>query len=212
MNRNREFAVDFLRHLFPRVVLRENLRFTYTFCLGGLAFTAFLLLMATGLLLVFYYQPTPDRAFPSILFLESSVWGGKFIRSLHRVSSHTLLVLIFLHTLRVVLTGAYRKPREFNWVVGCLLLGLALFSGYTGYLLPMDQLSLWATQTGMELLAVAPLGEQARSILVPDGVGLPLSLLRFYDLHVVEQPEVNLSLSCLHFYRIRKNKGVFPYL
>ena len=70
MSGNRELAADFLRHLFPRVLLRRNLRFTYTFCLGGLAFTAFLLLMVTGLLLVFYYQPTPERAFPSILFLE----------------------------------------------------------------------------------------------------------------------------------------------
>ena len=208
----RELAADFLRHLFPRVLLRKNLHFTYTFCLGGLAFTAFLTLMATGLLLVFYYQPTPDRAFASILFLESSVWGGKFIRSLHRVSSHALLILIVLHTLRVLLTGAYRKPREMNWVIGSLLLCLALFAGYTGYLLPMDQLSLWATQTGMELLAIAPLGEQFRSLLVPDGVGLPLSLLRFYALHVVVLPVAVLLLSGLHFYRIRKNKGVLPYL
>lgn len=212
MNRQKELASDFLRHLFPRVVLRKNLRITYTFCLGGLAFTAFLMLMATGLLLVFYYQPTPDRAFSSILFLESSVWGGRFVRSLHRISSHTLLVLIFLHTLRVLLTGAYRKPREMNWIVGCLLLGFAVFSGYTGYLLPMDQLSLWATQTGMELLSVAPLGERLRTILVPDGVGLPLSLLRFYALHVVLLPVAVLLLSGLHFYRIRKNRGGLPYL
>ncbi len=208
----KELAGDFLKHLFPRVVLRRNLRFTYTFCLGGLAFTAFLMLMATGLLLVFYYQPTPERSFPSILFLESSVRGGMFIRSLHRVSSHSLLVLIFLHTLRVLLTGAYRKPREMNWVVGCVLLCCAVFAGYTGYLLPMDQLSLWATRTGMELLAVVPLGEQFRTILVPDGVGFPLSLLRFYALHVVVLPIAILLLSSLHFYRIRKNKGVLPYL
>ncbi len=212
MSKQRELAFDFLRHLFPRVLLRENLRFTYTFCLGGLAFTAFLLLMATGFLLIFYYQPTPDRAFSSILFLESSVWGGRFIRSLHRLSSHLLLILIFLHTLRVILTGAYGKPREMNWLVGCALLALAVFAGYTGYLLPMDQLSLWATQTGMELLTVAPLGKEFRAILVPDGVGLPLSLLRFYALHVVLLPVAVLLLSFLHFYRIRKNKGVLPYL
>ena len=212
MSRQKELAMDFLLHLFPRVVLRRNLRFTYTFCLGGLAFTVLLMLMATGLLLLFYYQPTPERGFPSILFLESSVWGGKFIRSLHRVSSHALLLLLPLHTLRVLLTGAYHKPREMNWVVGSLLLALAVFAGYTGYLLPMDQLSLWATQTGMELLAMAPLGDQLRTILVPDGVGLPLSLLRFYILHVVLLPAAMLLLSSLHFYRIRKNKGVLPYL
>ena len=202
----------FIKHLFPRVVLEQNLRLSYTFCLGGLAFTALLIMAASGLLLLFYYQPTPDRAFPSILFLESSVRGGRYIRSLHRLASHLLLVLIFLHTLRVLLTGAYRKPRELNWVVGFSLLCLAIFGAYTGYLLPMDQLALWATQTGMELVKAAPFGGFIRGFLVPDGVGESLSLLRFYVLHVAVIPLALLLLSLLHFYRIRKNKGVLPYL
>ena len=96
---------DFLKHLFPRVVLGANLRISYTFCLGGLAFTALMLLAATGLLLVVYYQPVPERAFNSILFLEASVWGGKYLRSLHRMASHALMALVFLHTMRVILTG-----------------------------------------------------------------------------------------------------------
>ena len=96
---------EFVRHLFPRIVLRRNLRITYTFCLGGLSFTTFLTLIVTGLLLMFYYRPSPTGAFESIQFLESSVWGGRYLRSLHRFCSHTLLVLIMLHTLRVVLTG-----------------------------------------------------------------------------------------------------------
>ena len=203
---------EFIKHLFPRVVLEKNLRLSYTFCLGGLAFTALLMMAASGLLLLFYYQPTPDRAFPSILFLESSVRGGRYIRSLHRLASHLFLVLIFLHTLRVLLTGAYRKPRELNWVVGFALLCCAIFGAYTGYLLPMDQLALWATQTGMELVRAAPFGGFIRSFLVPDGVGQALSLLRFYVLHVAVIPLALLLLSLLHFYRIRKNKGVLPYL
>lgn len=203
---------DFLKHLFPRVVLQKNLRISYTFCLGGLAFSAFLLLAASGLLLLVYYQPTPERAFNSILFLESSVHGGRYLRSLHRLSSHALLVLLFLHTLRVVLTGAYQRPRQMNWVIGMLLLCLVLFEGYTGYLLPMDQLAYWATQTGMELLLTLPLGGVIRSLLVPDAIGQPLSLLRFYALHVVALPLSTLLLSLLHFYRVRKNKGVLPYL
>ena len=203
---------DFAKHLFPRVVLKRNLSFSYTLCLGGLAFTCFLLLMASGLLLLFYYQPTPEAAFSSILLLESSVWGGRYLRSLHRLSSHFFLVLIFLHTLRVVLTGAYRKPRELNWLVGCALLLLAIFEGYTGYLLPMDQLALWATQTGMELVNIMPLGDMLRFILVPDGVGQPMSLLRFYVLHILVVPGAMLLLCFLHFYRVRKNKGVLPYL
>jgi len=203
---------DFAKHLFPRVVLERNLTIGYTLCLGGLAFTAFLLMAASGLLLMVYYQPTPERAFTSILFLESSVWGGAYLRSLHRLSSHAFLVLIFLHTLRVILTGAYHRPRQLNWVIGFLLLCLALFEAYTGYLLPLDQLAYWATQTGMELLTIVPLGEGARALLVPDGVGQPLSLLRFYALHIAILPLALGGLSLLHFYRVRKNKGVLPYL
>lgn len=203
---------EFLMHLFPRVVPRKNLTVSYTFCLGGLAFTAFMLLAASGLLLLFYYQSSPEKAFNSILFLESSIWGGRYLRSLHRLTSHFFLVLIVLHTLRVILTGAYQKPRELNWVLGCGLLLLAVFEAYTGYLLPMDQLALWATQTGMELAATVPLGSFVRGILVPDGVGQPMSLLRFYVLHIMLVPLGVLLLSFLHFYRIRKNKGVLPYL
>ena len=117
---------EFIRHLFPRMVRRQNLKITYTFCLGGLAFTAFIVLIATGLLLLFYYQPSSGGAFGSILFLESSVPSGLYVRSLHRLASHAFLVLIFLHTLRVILTGAYRKPRELNWIIGFFLLCLAL--------------------------------------------------------------------------------------
>lgn len=205
-------VTDFLKHLFPRVVLVKNLRISYTFCLGGLAFTAFLIMLASGMLLLVYYQPTPERAFSSILFLESSVWGGRYLRSLHRITSHALLILIFLHTLRVILTGAYQRPRQLNWVIGFLLLCLALFEAYTGYLLPFDQLAFWATQTGMELMLTLPFGELLRSLLVPDGIGQPLSLLRFYALHIVILPLTVLLLSLLHFYRVRKNKGVLPYL
>jgi quinol-cytochrome oxidoreductase complex cytochrome b subunit len=205
-------VTDFVKHLFPRVVLEKNLRLSYTFCLGGLTFSAFLVMLLSGMLLLVYYQPTPERAFTSIIYLESAVWGGKYIRSLHRLTSHVLLILLLLHTLRVILTGAYQRPREMNWVIGMLLLLLCVFEAYTGYLLPMDQLAYWATQTGMELLLTAPFGGAVRSLLVPDGVGQPLSLLRFYALHIVVVPLSVLLLSMLHFYRVRKNKGVLPYL
>jgi len=205
-------VTDFVKHLFPRVVLEKNLRLSYTFCLGGLTFSAFLVMLLSGMLLLVYYQPTPERAFTSIIYLESAVWGGKYIRSLHRLTSHVLLILLLLHTLRVILTGAYQRPREMNWVIGMLLLLLCVFEAYTGYLLPMDQLAYWATQTGMELLLTAPFGGFVRALLVPDGVGQPLSLLRFYALHIVGVPLSVLLLSMLHFYRVRKNKGVLPYL
>lgn len=203
---------DFLKHIFPRVVLERNLRITYTFCLGGLAFTTFLILISSGLLLLLYYRASPHEAFDSIIYLERSVFGGRYLRSLHRLSSHAFLVLIFLHTLRVILTGAYAKPRERNWIIGFTLLCLAIFEAYTGYLLPMDQLALWATQTGMKLLEMVPLGGLVRQVLVPDGVGEPLSLVRFYALHIAFIPMATMLFSLLHFYHIRKRKGLLPYL
>jgi len=203
---------ELIRHLFPRAVAADTLRITYTFCLGGLAFTCLLVLACTGLPLLFYYSPTPAGAYASIQFLENSVWAGQFIRSLHRVASHGLLVLLALHTLRVVLTGAFAGPRRFNWVVGCLLLLLCVFGAYTGYLLPMDQLAFWATQTGMELVRALPMGNFVRDLLVPDSVGGPLSLLRFFALHVAVIPLGIFGLSMLHFFVVRRQKGLLPYL
>jgi quinol-cytochrome oxidoreductase complex cytochrome b subunit len=203
---------ELVKHLFPRFVRGRDLRLTYTFCLGGLAFSAFLVLIASGLLLLFYYSPSPERAHGSIQFLEKQVWGGAYLRSLHRLASHALLVLIALHTLRVILTGAFLHPRKMNWMVGCALLFLAVFAAYTGYLLPMDQLSYWATQTGMELLRVLPFGETLRGVLVPDEVSGPLSLLRFYALHVVLIPLAMVVLTMLHFFVIRRQRGLLPYL
>lgn len=203
---------DFIRHLFPRVVLKDNLQIRYTFCLGGLAFTMLLVLLISGALLAFYYIPHSAQAYNSILFIEEEVFGGYFLHSLHRISANIYLTLLFLHTLRVILTGAYRPPRQWNWVVGFLLLCLGFFSGYTGYLLPMDQLALWATQTGMELVRVVPLGTLLYSFMVPDEVGAPLSLLRFYVLHIMFLPLLTLILCAIHFYKIRRQKGVLPYL
>lgn len=203
---------DFIRHLFPRVVLKRNLTISYTFCLGGLAFSALLFLIFSGMLLLCHYQPTPESAYASILRIERDVWGGLYLRSLHRLSSHLFLLFVFLHTLRVLLTGAFQHPRHLNWLIGCGLLGFGIFAGYTGYLLPFDQLAYWATQTGMELLRALPFGSILYGFLVPDQVGGALSLLRFYLLHIAILPLAMLAFSSLHFYRVRRNKGVLPYL
>jgi len=201
----------FLLHLFPRRALANNLAITYTFGLGFLALTTLVLLASSGMLLLFYYSPSPERAHASIQFLEIDVWGGGYVRSLHRLASHALLVFLALHAVRVILTGAFKRPLKLNWIVGCLLLSLAVFSAYTGYLLPADQLAYWATLTGMELLRTLPLGDAMRSLLVPDTVGGPLSLLRFYALHVVVLPGAMLALSMLHFFIIRRQRGLLPY-
>ena len=202
---------EFIKHLFPRVTIKKNLKFTYTLCLGGLSFTAFLILIITGILLALYYTPEPDNAYNSIIFIEENVSGGKYIRNLHRFASNTFLILIFLHILRVIYTGAFLS-RKYNWVIGLFLLFFSIFTGYTGYLLPMDQLAFWATQTGAELIKILPFGDYIYNILIPDGVGGRLTLIRFYALHIIILPISIIILSFIHFFRVRRDKGVLPYL
>lgn len=202
---------EFIKHLFPRVTLKKNLRFTYTLCLGGLSFTAFIMLVISGVLLAVYYIPEPSQAYDSIIFIEENVTGGKYIRNLHRFSSNAFLILMFLHILRVILTGAFLS-RKYNWVIGLFLLFLSIFAGYTGYLLPMDQLSYWATQTGAELIKILPFGDYIYNIIIPDTIGGRLSLIRFYALHIIILPFLISILSFIHFFRVRRDKGVLPYL
>lgn len=202
---------EFIKHLFPRVTIKKNLKFTYTLCLGGLSFTAFLILIISGILLALYYTPEPDNAYNSIIFIEENVSGGKYIRNLHKFASNTFLVLIFLHILRVIYTGAFLS-RKYNWVIGLFLLFFSIFTGYTGYLLPMDQLAFWATQTGAELIKILPFGDYIYNILIPDGVGGRLTLIRFYALHIIILPVSIIILSFIHFFRVRRDKGVLPYL
>ena len=202
---------EFIKHLFPRVTLKKNLRFTYTLCLGGLSFTAFIMLVISGILLAIYYIPEPNQAYNSIIFIEENVTGGKYIRNLHRFSSNAFLILMFLHILRVILTGAFLS-RKYNWVIGLFLLFLSIFTGYTGYLLPMDQLSYWATQTGAELIKILPFGDYIYNIIIPDTIGGRLSLIRFYALHIIILPFLISTLSFIHFFRVRRDKGVLPYL
>jgi quinol-cytochrome oxidoreductase complex cytochrome b subunit len=203
---------DFIAHLFPRTVRRDDLRFTVTFCLGGLAFTAFITLVATGALLAFHYVPSPGGAYRSIASIDADVSGGRYLRAMHRLASHAFLVLVGLHALRVAVRGAYRPPREMNWLLGCALMALAVASAWTGTLLPMDQPAIWATQTGTELIRTLPMSERFVGWLAPDGVGRAGTLLRFYLLHVLLLPGTVAAVSALHFYRVRKNRGVLPWL
>lgn len=202
---------EFIKHLFPRITLKKNLHFTYTLCLGGLSFTAFIMLVISGVLLAIYYIPEPNQAYDSIIFIEENVTGGKYIRNLHRFSSNAFLILMFLHILRVILTGAFLS-RKYNWIIGLFLLFLSIFTGYTGYLLPMDQLSYWATQTGAELIKILPVGDYIYNIIIPDTIGGRLSLIRFYALHIIILPFLISTLSFIHFFRVRRDRGVLPYL
>jgi quinol-cytochrome oxidoreductase complex cytochrome b subunit len=201
---------QFIKHIFPRYILKNNLKITYTFCFGGLALTSFLILIFSGVLLIFYYIPTIEGAYDSILMIEKDVFLGRYIRSIHYISGIFFFISLFLHTLRVIFTSAF--TRGYNFIVGLLILFLSLFEGYTGYILPMDQISYWAGVTGMELIKTVHLGDEVVSILFPDRLTGNLSLIRVYILHIIIMPGLIVILTSIHFYKIRKDKGILPYL
>ena len=145
------FFNSLILHFRPRSVRERTLRFTLTWGLGGMAVVMVGMLFGTGLMLKFVYQPFPDRAYESIVHLQQNVIFGQLIRNIHHWSGNTLLIVVFLHFLRVFFTGAFHPPRQFNWVIGLAMFLAVLTSNITGYLLPWDQLAFWAITvcTGM---------------------------------------------------------------
>ena len=155
-SRDRALAMmnNVLYHLHPVKVKRHGLKLTYTFCLGGLSFFLFILLTITGIFLMFFYRPTAglgqELAYNDMQALSTSVNFGQLMRNMHRWAAHLMVFTVFLHMARVFYHGAYKPPREFNWVIGVILLTLTLLLSFTGYLLPWDQVALWAVTVGDE--------------------------------------------------------------
>jgi len=200
---------NFFLHIHPVKVHRNTLRPFYTMGLGVMSFVTFVVLGVTGILLMFYYVPSTTQAYDRMLDLRGSVAFGTFLRNLHRWSAHAMVAIVFLHMCRVFLTGSYKRPREFNWVIGCILLLLTLFASFTGYLLPWDQLAFWAITVGTSIAAYAPLiGKKLQFLLLGDQAVGQEALLRFYVLHVVVLPALITLLVAIHFWRIRKDGGL----
>jgi quinol-cytochrome oxidoreductase complex cytochrome b subunit len=196
-------------HLHPVRIRRESLRITYTFCLGGLSFFMFLLLTVTGVLLMFYYRPATTVAYQDMKDLETVVSFGLLLRNMHRYAAHAMVILVFLHMVRVFYTGAYKPPREFNWVVGVILLTLTFLLSFTGYLLPWDQLAIWAVTVGTNMAGATPLiGDQVRFLLIGGYEIGDNTLIRWYVLHVIALPLVTALFLTVHFWRIRKDGGI----
>ena len=149
--RYRQLFNSLLLHFRPRTVPQRTLKFSLTWGLGGMAVVLVFMLFTTGLILKFAYQPVPDRAYESIVRLQSTVYFGQLIRNIHHWSGNVLLLIAFLHFLRVFFSGAFHSPRQFNWVIGLTIFLCILGSNFTGYLLPWDQLAFWAVTicTGM---------------------------------------------------------------
>jgi len=200
---------NFFLHLHPVKVNRNTLRPAYTLGLGLISLFLFLILVVTGVLLMFYYVPSTNQAYDRMLDLRGTVAFGIFLRNMHRWSAHGMVAMVFLHMCRVFLTGAYKKPREFNWVLGVVLLLVTLFLSFTGYLLPWDQLAFWAITVGTSIAGYAPLlGTQIKFLLLGDTTVGQEALLRFYVLHVAVLPAVLTLLVAIHFWRIRKDGGL----
>ena len=210
-NRNRALVVfeNFFLHLHPVKIRERALRFSHTYWLGGITVVSMLVLVATGVLLMFYYHPSVPQAYRDMKELAFVVDDGVFLRNLHRWSAHLMVIAAFLHMLRVFYHGAYRPPRQFNWVVGVVLLIVTLLLSYTGYLLPWDQLAFWGVSVGTNMVKEAPfVGEKIRFLLLGGNVVSENALLRFYVLHCVVLPVALVLLVSVHIWRVRKDGGV----
>src|SRR5215813_973312 len=210
-------------HLHPAKINRDAVAYKYTWGMGGMTFYVYITLVFTGTLLMFYYHPSKVVAFRDILYLESDVPFGKLLRNMHRWGAHLMVIMVELHMFRVFLTGSYKKPREFNWVVGVLLLVLTLLLSFTGYLLPDDQLGFWAVTVGTNMARATPLlghegpfGHQlgmtpyndVRFGLLGGSIVDANALLRSYIWHCIGIPIVASVLMIVHFWRVRKDGGI----
>jgi quinol-cytochrome oxidoreductase complex cytochrome b subunit len=169
----------------------------------------FAILVVTGMFLMIYYLPTPEASYRSMKDITFAVSFGGFMRNLHRWSAHGMVAIVFLHMCRVFFTGSYKRPRQFNWVVGALLFILTLGLSFTGYLLPWDQLAFWAITVGTSIATYAPvIGEKIKFLLLGGNVIGEAALLRFYILHCFVFPVAMTLLIGVHFWRVRKDGGL----
>ena len=181
------------------------------YCLGGLTAFFFIIQGLTGIMLAFYYKPTPEAAYASIQFIESQVYFGSAIRMIHHWSANGMVLMCFAHMLRVFIMGAYKKPRELNWVSGVTLFILTLAFGFTGYLLPWDQRAFWATTVGSEIAGGIPVIGNLALVLLRVGWDISaLTLSRFYALHILIIPIITVMMMLAHFIMVRRQGIMKP--
>jgi len=171
--------------------------------LGAATLTAFLVQAVTGVFLAMYYKPDPENAYSSIQNITHHVTLGWLVRGMHKWGASVFIILMFFHMARVFLFGAYKYPRELNWIVGSLLLVLGMLEGFTGYLLPWDQTAYWATAVGINLNATAPfLGPFLADFLQGGSQIGPDTIARFYSMHMLLIPGGLIGLIVLHLYLV----------
>ena len=177
--------------------------------LGSLSFLLFIILVITGVLLMFYYHPAAPKAYHDMKDLRFVVSNGVFLRNMHRIGAHLMVLLVFWHMFHVFYRGGYKPPHEFDWVIGVVLLMITLFLSYTGYLLPWDQLAFWAVTVGTNIISAMPVvGSKVRFVALGGNIVGENALLRFYVLHVVILPLLAFLFIGVHFWRVQKDGGL----
>ncbi len=196
-------------HIHPVKIYKDTLKITKTFGLGIVSFYLFIILIITGILLMFYFIPHTEQAYHNMHDLEFAVSFGMIIRNMHRWAAHGMVAMVFLHMCRVFYTAAYKEPREFNWVLGVILFLLTLLLSLTGYLLPWDQLAFWATTIVSKIIgSTLFVGEKVKYLFIGGTIVGQNALIRSYVLHVVLLPFIMGIFIVVHFWRIRKDGGL----
>ena len=207
-NKPRKFS-GIILHLHPKFINEEALSFTRTYGLGGMAALLIVLLFITGILLRFYYEPFPQKAYNSIVILQNDVLFGQLIRNIHHWCGVFLVIISFLHLLRVFFTGGFQSSRKINWIIGLVLFVFIIASNFTGYLLPWDQLAYWAVTVGTSLLHYIPfIGDSIRKFILAGDEVNANTLLIFFNFHTAVFPISILLLMAYHFWRVRKAGGI----
>ncbi|MCX7913543.1 MAG: cytochrome b N-terminal domain-containing protein [Thermodesulfovibrionales bacterium] len=200
------FAVKAPHRRFFERSIPPNLNYTY--CFGGIAFTYFLILVLSGLLLSIFYVPSEKEAYKSVVMITNDIPFGWLIRGVHKWSASLFIIFIILHAIRVFVSKAYRPPRELNWVIGTSIFVIAMASGFTGYLLPWDQKAYWATEVGTSMVGTIPLIGKSLMYMIGGGSEVTgTTLIRFFSLHVLFLPLMIGILLWLHFH-IVKRQGI----
>jgi quinol-cytochrome oxidoreductase complex cytochrome b subunit len=206
---------NILLHWFPNKVTKGSLSWNYSFYLGTISFVLFMILTITGVVLMFLYVPSVERAYGSVKDLEYVISFGWLLRGAHRIAAHLMVAVVFLHMVRVFLTGAYKNGsavganRPLNWMIGLVLFVTTLLLSFTGYLLPWDQLAYWAITVGTNIASAAPVvGKWIRFLLLGGTTIDQGALIRFYVLHVFFLPVIVLLLFSWHMWRVRKDGGL----
>ncbi|HZD03800.1 MAG TPA: cytochrome b N-terminal domain-containing protein, partial [Longimicrobiales bacterium] len=186
-------------------------RHTVWYYLGGMTLFLFLVQVGTGVLLLFYYRPSAEGAYESIQFLMTEVRFGWLIRSIHNWAANLMILTVFVHLFSVFLLRAYRPPREVTWLSGVLLLGLALGFGFTGYLLPWNELAYFATRVGTQIVGVVPVVGSGLLRVLRGGEDVTgATLTRFYAIHAAVLPILAFLLLGLHLYLVQRHGMSVP--